>query len=147
MPENERCVRQGDTLTLHYRLSADDGSEIDNTFDHEPATIKLGANEMAENLERCLIGLPVGQRWVFNLEPWQAFGTSDPAMIQEIPLEDLHSDVPLVENSLIEFTLPNGSTLAGTIKSRTETHAVVDFNHPLSDCTIVFEVEVLSIAS
>jgi FKBP-type peptidyl-prolyl cis-trans isomerase SlpA len=147
MTESERCARPGDTLTLHYRLSADDGSEIDSTFGNEPATIKLGTNELAENLERCLIGLTTGQRWVFRLEPWQAFGTSDPALIQEIALEDLHSNVPLKENSLIEFSLPNGSTLAGTIKSKTQTYATVDFNHPLSNCAIVFEVEILSIAS
>ena len=138
-------VQYGDTILLHFRISSQNGKEIDSTFGSEPIQITLGHQALAENLEKCLIGLPVGERHVFQLEPYQAFGARDAALIQEIPLTEFLPDCLPKENNLINFAMPSGVTLAGTIKSLTPTHAMVDFNHPLSDCPILFEVEVMQI--
>ena len=138
-------VKPGDTLTLHYKITAVNGTEIDSTFGGEPIQITLGCNELAQNLENCLIGVLPGERHVFQLEPWQAFGVSNPELIKEIALEEFPADIPARPGSLIEFSLPNGTVLTGTVKSTTNSHATVDFNHPLSDCPILFEVEVLRI--
>jgi FKBP-type peptidyl-prolyl cis-trans isomerase SlpA len=138
-------VKAGDTITLHFKISALDGTVIDNTFDGEPVTLTLGSDEIAATLEQWLIGIPCGERYVFQLEPWQAFGASDPELVQSIPLADFPEGLGAKEGSLVEFTLPNGTTLAGLVKSRTQTDILVDFNHPLSDCPILFEVEVKEI--
>jgi len=141
------AVKSGDTLTLHYKITAMNGTEIDSTFDGEPMQLTLGRNELAQTLENCLIGVLPGERHVFQLEPWQAFGVSNPELVQQIALDEFPADMPVEPGSLIEFTLPNGNSLSGTVKSKTHSHAVVDFNHPLSDCPILFEVEVLAISS
>jgi len=146
MPTTEpRSVRPGDRLVLHYKLSALDRAEIDSTFGGEPLTLGLGHNEFTPNLEQWLIGLHAGERHEFHLQPWAAFGVSDPALIQEIALEEFPPGIPVEENSLIEFSMPNGATLAGLVKAKTASHALVDFNHPLSDCPVLFEVEVVGI--
>lgn len=141
----EQIVRPGDTLLLHYRISTADGSEIDSTFAGEPLVLHLGVGEFAENLEQWLIGLPPGERHVFQLEPEQAFGVSDAALVQRVPLDQFPPDMALTENAVIEFQLPDGAMVAGTVKSKSQHDALVDFNHPLSDCPILFEVEVLEI--
>ena len=138
-------AQYGATVLLHFRISSQHGHEIDSTFSGEPIQITLGQQTLAENLEKCLIGLAVGERHVFQLEPYQAFGVHDAALIQEIDLTEFPQGMLPKENSLIDFTMPSGVTLAGTIKSFTQTHAMVDFNHPLSDCPILFEVEVVQI--
>ncbi len=145
MSGNGDPIRHGDRLIVHYRLGTEDGTEIAGTFGGEPVTLTLGAGDLAENLEKCLVGLEPQGRHVFYLEPEQAFGASDGALVQEVPLEEFPPDMPLEENSLIEFTLPNGTGLVGILKSQSQTHATVDFNHPLSDCPVVFEVEVLEV--
>ena len=58
----------GDTITFHYRLAVMGGEEVDNTFDDQPLTLIMGQGDLAENLQGCLIGLPVGERYVFQLE-------------------------------------------------------------------------------
>ena len=140
-----RTAQYGDTVLLHFRISSQNGQEIDSTFSGEPIQITLGQQALAENLEKCLIGLQVGERHVFQLEPYQAFGVHDAALIQEIAVAEFPQGSLPTENSLIDFTMPSGVTLAGTIKSLTPIHAMVDFNHPLSDCPILFEVEVMQI--
>ncbi len=141
----EQRVAHGDTVTLHYRLSSRDGHEFEGTFGGEPATFVLGQGELAESLERWLIGLPAHETHVFQLEPEQALGRCDPALVQRVPLGDFPPGMRVEPRALIEFSLPNGSLLPGTVLEKTQDEAVVDFNHPLCGCPVLFEVEVLAI--
>lgn len=139
-----RTALWGDRIALHYRLAAADGSEVSSTFEEEPVILTLGEGEIEANLESCLIDLEIGRRYVFNLEPEQAFGLHNPEQVMEVPL-DAFDDDELCIGSLVEFTLPGGDTLAGQIKSANKTHAMVDFNHPLSGCAVTFEVRIADI--
>jgi FKBP-type peptidyl-prolyl cis-trans isomerase SlpA len=138
-------VAAGDTLVLHYRLCALTGEVLESTFEGEPATLTLGRGEMGANLERCLLGLPVGETHVFELPAEKAFGECDPARIQRVPLAAFPPEMTVAPRALIEFTLPNGSRLLGTVIERDATDVVVDFNHPLCGCPVRFEVQVLKI--
>lgn len=139
-----RTALWGDRIALHYRLAAADGSEIMSTFGDAPVTLTLGEGEIETNLESCLIDLEIGRRYVFNLEPEQAFGPSNPDQVMEVPL-DAFDDLELEIGNLVEFSLPDGETLPGQIISANKTHATVDFNHPLSGCAIIFEVNIVDI--
>lgn len=139
------AVVPGDTVTLHYRLSSLNGREVESTFGGEPAVFVLGQGQLAENLERWLIGLAPHERHVFQLEPGQAFGHCDPERVQRIPLQQFPPGMAVEPRALIEFALPNGSLLSGTVLEKVQDEAVVDFNHPLCDCPVLFEVEVLAI--
>jgi FKBP-type peptidyl-prolyl cis-trans isomerase 2 len=45
-------------------------------------------------------------------------------------------------DQLVEFSMPNGQTVAGRILEIGDEAVKVDFNHPLADLSIEFEVEV-----
>lgn len=136
----------GDRVRVNYRISVPDGEVLFDTWEQgESVTLEIGAGEIAENLEKCLIGLEEGEARIFHLEPEQAFGLSDPELVQRVELEMFPEDVPVEVNSLIEFNLPNGGTVMGLVLEKTETDAIVDFNHPLADYPLRFEVEVLEI--
>ena len=133
-------------LTLHYRLSAFDGSEYVSTFDLSPATLLMGSGQLAETLESCLLGLPVGERHVFELTAADAFGEHNPRLVERIARSALPPEVELKENSLIEFSAPDGSgQFAGFLRELNEHSALFDFNHPLAGRAIRFEVEVIAI--
>lgn len=138
-------VQPGDTLSLHFALRVRGGDEIDSSFDDVPITLTVGDGTLIPSLEQWLIGLAPGERHVFLLDTAQAFGAHDPALIQTLPLGDFSTEVLPTLDSVLEFSLPNGTTLAGRIVFLTDTHAHVDFNHLLAGLPIEFEVEVVSI--
>lgn len=138
-------VAMGDTIVLDYKISSQTGEDFESTFEDEPIELTLGQAELAATLEQCLLGLVPGERYVFMLEPEQAFGRSDENLLQHVPLEAFPPEVEVREHAMIEFTLPNGNTLPGIVREIGQTDAVVDFNHPLSDCPVLFEVEVREI--
>lgn len=100
---------------------------------------------LAENLESVLIGLPAHERFVFQLEPEEAFGQNNPRLVERIARGGLPADMELKENSVVEFTAPNGDTFAGFLRELDATHALFDFNHPLAGQPIRFEVEIIGI--
>ncbi len=82
---NAALVRPDSLVTLNYRVASSDDTELIGTFGRTPATLQLGSGELAPTLERCLEGLPVGERHVFLLEPEQAFGRQTPQLRPGLP--------------------------------------------------------------
>ena len=138
-------VRADSYLTLHYRLSDDAGNDYVSTFDLSPATLQMGCGQLAEPLEKRLIGLPAGQRQIFELGCQDAFGEHNPQLVERIARSALPSEIELQENSLIEFGAPDGGGFAGFLRELDESHALIDFNHPLAGKSIHFEVEIIGI--
>lgn len=140
---NTRIADLGDTIDLRYALRLSDGTEILSNFDDAQADrITLGDGTLAPNLELWLIGLAQGERHVFLLEPEQAFGLSAADKIHRLPRARIASNMPLHVNTLVEFTLDDGQTLSGKILDIHDEHVEVDFNHPLADLALQFEVEI-----
>ncbi len=140
-----RRVQPGATLTLHFALRVNGGAEVDSSFGAAPITLTLGDGTLTPNLEHWLIGIAPGERHVFQLDPWQAFGEHNAELVQALPLSDFPPDELPLADSVVEFSLPNGSTLAGRVLALTDTHASVDFNHLLAGLPIEFEVEIVEI--
>lgn len=138
-------VRPDSYLTLHYRITADDGTEFVSTFDLSPATLQMGSGQLADSLERCLLGLEAGDRRSFELGPEEAFGTHNPRLVERIALGALPAGIEVRENAVVEFTAPNGAEFAGFVRELTETHALFDFNHPLAGKPIRFDVEIVGV--
>lgn len=100
-------VKPDSLLTLHYRVATADDTEIVATFGSTPATLQLGSGELAPPLEACLEGLPVGERHVFLLEPEQAFGPHNPALVSRMPKTELpKGGVGIEVLTLVEFAAP-----------------------------------------
>ncbi len=135
----------GDQILLHYKLSSPGGEVFENTFDDAPITMRVGDASWPPPLAHWLTGLAVGERQVFMLEPAQAFGSSDPALVQTLSQAEFPPELSPRAGALMEFQLANGETLAGRIQEVRATEVVVDFNHPLCDCPLMLEVEILEI--
>jgi FKBP-type peptidyl-prolyl cis-trans isomerase SlpA len=148
-------VTETSHLTLHYRLALQDGSDVMSTFDTRPATLQMGIGQLAEPLERLLIGLAEGAERSFDLSPEQAFGPRNPEMIQALSRTVLDSnsisgsDGQAKEDfeigDLLEFPRPDGGKYAGVLKELNEQYALIDFNHPLAGQSLKFEVKLLGV--
>lgn len=141
----KECVKDDSLVTLNYRIASSDDDELISTFGSRPATLQLGNGELAPTLERCLAGLPVGERRVFLLEAQQAFGVHHPQLVQRLPRAKLPEGKEIAMMTLLEFSAPDGGRYTGLVREIDEQAALIDFNHPLAGKSIRFEVEVIGI--
>ncbi len=137
-------LRPGDRVTLHYRLECG-GEEVVNTFPEEPETFILGSGELESRLESLLLGLAEGQHLTFELGPGEAFGQRDEQLVHTLPRADFPAGMELAPGHGVQFDLPNGQSMMGTVLEIGEDAVKVDFNHPLAGLPVTLEVRILSI--
>jgi FKBP-type peptidyl-prolyl cis-trans isomerase SlpA len=142
-------VKSGSHVTLHYRLSLESGADIVNTFGDKPATLLVGAGQIAQPLEDILLGLKTGHHSTFRLDAGAAFGERHPDLVQRVSLATLREngmvDDDFTPGEVIEFNAPDGGRYAGVLKEIGETSALFDFNHPLAGQAVTFEVKIIGI--
>lgn len=137
-------------LTLHYRLTLlDTGSDVISTFDGPPATVQIGTGQLAEPLERRLMGLEEGAQARFELEPDEAFGPRNPELVQRVSRamldENAETGTTWEPGDLVDFPRPDGGRYAGVLKEIDERSALFDFNHPLAGQRVAFEVRIIGV--
>lgn len=137
-------LRPGDQVTLHYRLECG-GEEVVNTFPDEPETFTLGSGELEARLETLLMGLSEGQHVTFHLEPGEAFGPRDEELIHTLSRNEFPPDMELEAGHGVQFDLPNGQSMMGTVLEIGAETVRVDFNHPLAGLPVTLEVQIIAI--
>lgn len=146
-------VQPGSFLTLHYRLAGPDGVDIVNTFDAKPATLSLGAGELAPALEARLLGLEEGAHTRFALEAGEAFGPRNAQLLQRVKLALLREhgdpDEDYAVGDVVQFPAPDGQgSFTGVLREMgppEEDWAEFDFNHPLAGQPVTFEVQLIGV--
>ncbi|MDA3875826.1 MAG: FKBP-type peptidyl-prolyl cis-trans isomerase [Halothiobacillus sp.] len=138
-------IQRGSALVLHYEIRLADDRVVDSTFGGEPFAFTLGDGSFAPILEESLLGLPLGEHTRILLTPEFAFGNPDPTMIHEVPRADVPDHLSLALDDVVEFDLPNGDAVAGTVRAINEDTLLVDFNHPMAGMNIQLVIQVLSI--
>ena len=143
-------IHPGSFLTLHYRLAGPDGTDVINTFAEKPATLSLGAGQLAPAMEARLIGLTEGAHQTFELAAGEAFGDRNPELLQRVKLSLLHelgdADAEYGVGDVVQFPTPDGQgAYAGVVREVGPDWLLFDFNHPLAGQSVRFEVQVLGV--
>jgi FKBP-type peptidyl-prolyl cis-trans isomerase SlpA len=144
------AIHPGSFLTLHYRLSGADGADLVNTFDDKPATLSLGAGDLAPAMEARLVGLEEGARARFELAAGEAFGQRNPDLLQRVKrsllIELGEPGADYRPGDVVRFPTPDGrGGYAGVVREADAESLLFDFNHPLAGAALTFEVHVIGV--
>ena len=142
-------VEPASFLTLHYRLAGPQGDVI-NTFAGRPATLSLGAGELAPAVEQRLLGLEEGARTVFEIPAGEAYGERQPTLVVRLSRGALAQATPQAVDSLavgdpLEVTSPDGKRVVATVREIDSDTLTLDFNHPLAGQAMRFVVRLIGI--
>ncbi|AFH93309.1 TPA: FKBP-type peptidyl-prolyl cis-trans isomerase [Providencia stuartii] len=139
-------VQPQSAVLLHFTLKLEDGSTADSSHSQgKPALFSLGDGSLSPELEAQLVGLNVGEKKSFSLPGDTVFGKHNPDLIQYFSLRDFtETGIPEI-GTIMLFTAMNGSEMPGVVKSIEGESVTIDFNHPLAEQQITFDIEVLEI--
>lgn len=147
-------VQPGSLLTLHYRLAGPDGRDVINTFGGKPATLEVGAGQLAPGIEARLVGLAEGARTAFTLGADEAFGARNPQLVHWVSrtllaeVGDPEADYRI--GDVVRFPPPAGAAptaggYAGMVRELRDDALLFDFNHPLAGQPVTFEVQLIGV--
>jgi FKBP-type peptidyl-prolyl cis-trans isomerase SlyD len=128
---------------IKYRLTLDDGTEVDSTGDRDPLEYLHGHGNLVPGLEKALDGLEVGSEVNISFGPDDGYGQHDPSRIVEVTKEQLGFDPEV--GTVVAARLPDGREQHLLIAEIEGEKVTLDGNHPLAGQTLHFEVSVESL--
>lgn len=132
-------------VKLHYKLSLEDGTEVETSYDDEPVLITIGDGTLTDGMEKALMGQTEGNTISATISPDQGFGFPDENNQHSIPAADFPADLKPEKGQIIAFDGPNNEEIPGTIIEIKGNEVIIDFSHPLAGHTLVFEAEILQV--
>lgn len=139
-------IKDGAEVKIHYIAKLQDGRIVENTYDGEPPSFKIGQHVLLPVLEDNLIGLNKGDKKEITITPDKAFGDKEKNLIQEVPKSIFKNGI--TENSpgdVVEMTSEDGNRILATIHELKKDSVILDLNHPLAGETITYNMEIIDI--
>jgi FKBP-type peptidyl-prolyl cis-trans isomerase SlpA len=150
MSDNSIAIKENTRVTLNFSLKLASGDVIDSNFDKPPVSFTVGDGNLLEGFEKSLFGMVAGEKSSCVIAAEFAFGVGNPDNIQRFRRHEIESmleggDATLEPGLVLSFADAAKGELAGVVDS-VETEAVfVNFNHPLADKDITFDVHIVEV--
>lgn len=137
--------QQGDTVRVHYTGTLDNGEVFDSSRERDPLEFVLGGGQIIPGFEAAVLAMEVGETKTVTLPPEEAYGPSDPNLVQDVDRGLFPDDAEIVPGQQFQAQQPDGSAVMFTVVEATEEAVKVDANHPLAGQSLTFELELTEV--
>jgi peptidylprolyl isomerase len=138
-------AKAGDTVRIHYTGTLSDGSTFDSSAGRDPLEFTLGSGQVIPGFDKAVTGMSVGDEQTVEIPCGDAYGESDPGRRQPFPRDRFPDEVPMETGTRLQLTGPEGQPIPVTIAEVTESHVILDANHPLAGEDLTFRIELVEI--
>ena len=139
------AIADGHVVTIHYRLTLDDGSIADDSFGGDPLTFLQGAHNIVPGLERQMLGKNVGDKFDAVVPANEGYGEYDPTAEQTVPKSSFPPNVDLQVGMGFQTRARNGQQMPVWIRALKGDDVVVSANHPMAGQRLNFAIEVVDV--
>ncbi len=136
----ESCV-----VSIHYTLTNSEGETLDSSAGGDPLSYLHGAGGLIPGLEQELSGREPGEQFKATIQPEDAYGEVNPALIQEVPLDVLSGIDNLTVGMQLQSQSPDGRTQVLVVDAIGDESATLNANHALAGEVLHFDVEVAGV--
>ena len=141
----KQSAEPGDTVTVHYKGTLEDGSVFDSSEGNPPLEFTIGAHEVIDGFENAVIGMSAGDRKTQEIPPGDAYGEREDELVFHIPRNSMQPGFDVSPGDFVRVTLPDGQTAPMQVLEVDDEAVTLDANHPLAGKTLTFELELLTI--
>ncbi|MGD9116578.1 MAG: FKBP-type peptidyl-prolyl cis-trans isomerase [Dehalococcoidia bacterium] len=135
---------EGDTVSVHYTGSLDDGTVFDSSLEREPLTFVVGGGGVISGFDEAVRGMAVGETKTVTIPATEAYGEYREELLVTLPLEDLPEELVLGQKVPLQ-NVTSGETINFTVVDISDTEATLDANHRLAGEALTFEITVVAI--
>ncbi len=152
------AIKEKDFIAVTYTGRIKDDNKIFDTNDlelakkenlfnpkhsYDPEIICVSQGDVVKGLDESFIGKDAGQEYKVEIAPENGFGKKDVKLFQLIPAK-VFKEQNIRPMPGLPITINN---MPGTVKTVSGGRILVDFNHPLSGRTILYEVKINKIVT
>lgn len=138
-------IAANSVVAIHYTLTNEAGETLDSSANSEPLSYLHGNQGLIPGLEAELEGREAGDTFQVAVQPEEAYGRSNEALIQEVPLDALAQIENLTVGMQLQAQGPDGQVQTLLVEKIGDESATLNANHPLADQVLNFDVKVESV--
>jgi len=139
-----RTAKEGDSVSLHYKGTFEDGTVFDTSETHGALKFTIGKGMVIPGFEEAVVGMKLGEAKTVTIPPEKGYGPRNEELMITINRQELPPDLDPQIGSRIEFSKEK-QRLQLTVAEVGEDAVTFDANHPLAGKTLVFELLLLEI--
>lgn len=132
-------------VSMHYKLTDNDGNILDNSEGSEPLAYLHGAGNIIPGLENALTGKVEGDKLQAKVEPADGYGEIMPELIQIIDKATFQGVDSIEVGMAFEAQAPDGSKQRIVVKEVKGDDVTINANHPLAGMALNFDVEIVGV--
>ena len=136
---NNGLADDGETISVHYTGTLDDGTQFDSSRERDPLIFTLGAGQLIPGFENAVRGMALGASVTVRIPPEDGYGLKRDDAFIEIPADQLPGQVVLGDR----VELATGVYAIGV--EMNDPTVAFDANHPLAGQALNFDIEIVSI--
>ncbi len=137
-------IAENKVVTLHYKLTDNEGAIIDQSDDGSFLYLH-GAQNIIPGLENALTGKNAGDEISVSVPPEEGYGERDEARIASVPRDRFPADSEIEPGMQFHAQSPEGEMTVVTVTEVGDDSVTVDSNHPLAGVQLNFEVKIIDI--
>ncbi len=138
-------AKKGDTVKVHYTGKLDTGVPFDSSIGAEPIEFEIGSGRLIPGFEEAVVGMSPGESKTVKIPPEKAYGRYMEDRVINVDRKDLPEDVKPEIGMVLEVCSPSGQVVPVQITDMDDKIVTLDANHPLSEQTLTFEIQLLEI--
>lgn len=143
--DSGEAIAAGDTVSVKYRLTLDDGSVADSSLDSNPLEFVAGQGQMIQGFDNAVLGMKTNEEKSFTVPPEEAYGSKDPNAVHNFSREGLPEGFVPEMGMMLHLNGPTGPVPAKVV-GITEDSLALDLNHPMAGENLNFAIKVIKIA-
>ena len=138
-------VNEGQTVSLHYVGTFDDGTEFDSSRTrNQPLTFQVGSGQVIPGFDTAVRSMTVGETRDVRIEAAEAYGEVNPEAFQDVPRVIFDPEMELIVDATVYGQQPDGSQMMARIVEFNDETVRLDLNHPLAGKPLNFNIELLT---
>lgn len=139
-------AKSGDTVTVHYTGTLDDGTVFDSSEGGEPLEFAIGAGNVIPGFEQAVIGMSPGDSKTATIPSDEAYGPYFEDRVLVVERQQIPADLPVDVGSQLQIQQEGGMTIPVIITDVTDSEVTLDANHPLAGEDLTFNIRLVAIA-
>lgn len=139
-----RQAKEGDSVSLHYKGSFEDGTVFDSSETHGALKFTVGRGTAIPGFEEAVVGMKLGEAKTVTIPPEKGYGPRKEELLVRIARQELPPDLDPAVGQRIEFS-KGDQRFELAVSEVTEEAVTFDANHPLAGKTLVFDLLLLEI--
>ena len=137
-------IKNGDTVSVHYIGTLNDGSEFDRSREGSPLRFKVGSGQVIPGFDKAVFGHEAGDRFSVTIPAAEAYGEKQEQLLFSVPMDQVPPSIKPQAGMMLHVATDQGE-LEVSVHQVTDTHIVLDANHPMAGKDLTFALEIVSI--